>query len=152
VTFSGSATDTEDGLISSRLVWTSNLDGNLGSGPSISQTLSAGSHTITAKVTDSGGLSGSKAISVTVSTSATSSGPKLTARGYKIRGSAKAELSWNGLSATSVDVFRDNVKVTTTSNDGAHTDALSKRGGGSYTYKVCASGTTTCSNQANVSF
>jgi hypothetical protein len=29
---------------------------------------------------------------------------------------------------------------------------IGNRGGGSYTYKVCAAGTTTCSNEANVSF
>jgi thermitase len=31
-------------------------------------------------------------------------------------------------------------------------DAIDQRGGGSYTYKVCVSGATTCTNQATVSF
>ncbi|HKV09778.1 MAG TPA: M14 family zinc carboxypeptidase [Thermoanaerobaculia bacterium] len=67
VTFSGTASDPQDGNLSSSLVWTSSLDGTIGSGASFSTSaLSAGSHTITAAVTDSGSLSGSASISVTV--------------------------------------------------------------------------------------
>ncbi|MCB1035739.1 MAG: DNRLRE domain-containing protein, partial [Acidobacteria bacterium] len=67
VTFSGTATDAEDGNISGSLSWTSSLDGAIGSGASFSTSgLSVGTHTITASVTDSGGLPGSDAISVTI--------------------------------------------------------------------------------------
>ena len=67
VTFSGTATDPEDGTISGSLTWTSSINGAIGSGASFSlSTLSAGSHTITASVTDSGGLSGSASRSLTV--------------------------------------------------------------------------------------
>ncbi len=67
VSFTGTATDAEDGNISGSLSWTSSIDGNIGSGGSFStSTLSVGNHTITASVTDSGGLSGSDAISITV--------------------------------------------------------------------------------------
>jgi hypothetical protein len=67
VTFSGTASDTEDGDISTNLSWTSSLDGAIGSGASFStSSLSVGTHTITASVTDSGGLSGSDAITVTI--------------------------------------------------------------------------------------
>ncbi len=67
VGFAGTATDTEDGTISGSLSWTSSLDGAIGSGASFSTTsLSVGGHTITASVTDSGGLSDSDAISVTI--------------------------------------------------------------------------------------
>ena len=65
--FYGSATDTEDGTISSRLTWTSSIDGALGTGASFNKVLSAGTHVITASVTDSGGLATSKQVSVTVS-------------------------------------------------------------------------------------
>lgn len=75
----------------------------------------------------------------------------LTARGYKVRGSASVDLSWTGASSTSVDVFRNGSKVTTTPNDGAYTDSLGKISG-TFTYKVCEAGTTTCSNEASVSF
>lgn len=67
VTFSGTATDPEDGTISGSLTWTSSLNGIIGTGASFStSTLSVGTHTITASVTDSGGLSGSAQISLTV--------------------------------------------------------------------------------------
>jgi hypothetical protein len=67
VSFSGTANDPEDGNISGSLSWSSSLDGNIGSGASFSTSgLSVGTHTITASVTDSGGLPGSDSISVTI--------------------------------------------------------------------------------------
>ncbi len=66
IAFAATATDTEDGDISGDLTWASDLDGTIGSGASFLATLSAGSHTITASLTDTGGLPGSDAISVTV--------------------------------------------------------------------------------------
>src|SRR5207237_3995456 len=56
ITFGATATDAEDGAISTAVLWTSSLDGALGSGASITtRTLHSGTHTITATVTDSGG-------------------------------------------------------------------------------------------------
>jgi hypothetical protein len=67
VGFSGTASDAEDGDLSSSLSWSSDLDGAIGSGASFStSTLSVGSHTVTASVTDSGGLGGSDSIGVTI--------------------------------------------------------------------------------------
>jgi hypothetical protein len=66
VTFSGSATDKEDGNISARLSWTSSRDGVLGTGATFSKVLSGGTHTITASASDSKGLTGSNAVSITV--------------------------------------------------------------------------------------
>ena len=66
IAFAGTASDTEDGDITANLSWTSNLDGTLGSGGSFSFSLSTGVHTITASVTDSGGLGANDAILVTV--------------------------------------------------------------------------------------
>jgi hypothetical protein len=154
VTFSGSASDTQDGNLSSALVWRSNIDGQIGTGASFSTALTAGTHTITARVTDSGGLTGQRSITVSAgSTSTSGGGPKLTARGYKDKGVQKADLTWTGLTAASVDVYRNNVKIITTPNDGGMTDSIDKKGnGGSYNYKVCAAGGSTCSNQENVSF
>jgi endonuclease/exonuclease/phosphatase family metal-dependent hydrolase len=75
----------------------------------------------------------------------------LSAQGYKSRGSAFVDLTWSGATSTSVDVFRNGSKITTTGNDGAHTDSLGKVSG-TFTYKVCEAGTTTCSNEATVTF
>lgn len=67
VNFTGTATDPEDGTISGSLTWTSSINGNIGSGASFStSTLSAGAHTITASVTDSGGAPGSAQITLNV--------------------------------------------------------------------------------------
>ena len=67
VTFTGSASDVEDGDLTSSLAWTSSVDGSIGSGASFSTTtLSVGSHTITASATDSGGKTGSDSIAITV--------------------------------------------------------------------------------------
>jgi hypothetical protein len=49
-----------------------------------------------------------------------------------------------------VDVFRNGTRITTTANDGAHTDQVSAAG--SYTYRVCNAGTSTCSNDVTVTF
>ena len=62
IIFEGTATDTEDGDVTASLVWTSSIDGPIG----IDGSLSDGTHTITASVTDSGGATGSDSISITV--------------------------------------------------------------------------------------
>lgn len=64
----------------------------------------------------------------------------------------KANLSWAGATGTSVDIFRNGSRITTTANDGAHTDQLAKGTRGTFTYKVCNAGTSTCSNDASVTF
>ena len=70
VTFTGTATDAEDGDLTAALQWTSNQDGPIGSGGSFAtSTLSVGTHTITASVDDSGGLQGSDQVTVTVESS-----------------------------------------------------------------------------------
>ena len=66
ITFAGTAVDSEDGTLSSSLVWTSNISGQIGTGASFTRTLTAGTHIITASVTDSGGMIGTKSITITV--------------------------------------------------------------------------------------
>ncbi len=67
VSFTGSATDTEDGDISANLAWASDLDGALQSGASFStSTLSVGTHTVTASVTDSAGDPDDDSVTITV--------------------------------------------------------------------------------------
>jgi hypothetical protein len=70
INFTAAANDAEQGNLSSAIQWSSNLDGPLGTGGSISHTLSTGTHSVTASVTDSGGLTGSAGVSVTVSAAA----------------------------------------------------------------------------------
>ncbi|MEP4933220.1 LamG-like jellyroll fold domain-containing protein, partial [Haloferula sp.] len=67
ISFTGTATDDLDGDLAASLVWTSSIDGSLGTAASLTDVaLSAGAHTITASVDDSGGLTGSATVVVTV--------------------------------------------------------------------------------------
>jgi hypothetical protein len=68
INFAGTASDAEDGDVTASLVWTSDIDGQIGSGGSFATTLSDGVHAITATATDSVDDSGSDSISITVGT------------------------------------------------------------------------------------
>ncbi|MEM9235799.1 MAG: PQQ-dependent sugar dehydrogenase, partial [Verrucomicrobiota bacterium] len=73
ITFIATATDAEDGDLSSSIAWVSDLDGPLGIGDSISiASLSDGNHTISASVNDSGSLMGNDSVLITVGQPATS--------------------------------------------------------------------------------
>jgi PKD repeat protein len=69
ITFTGSATDHEDGaLTGASLVWTSSRDGQIGTGTSFTRNnLSLGTHTITLTATDSNGANGSATVVIHVS-------------------------------------------------------------------------------------
>ena len=66
VRFEGSATDPQDGRINGpALVWTSSIDGELGSGESLESTgLSVGIHTVVLSATDSDGNRGQASVSL----------------------------------------------------------------------------------------
>jgi subtilisin len=152
ISFTGSASDNEDGNLTSSLVWTSNLAGQIGIGGSFSAVLSDGTHTITASVTDSGGSTGSDSVTITVG-GGSSGNLTLSVSAYKVRGNKYADLTWSGANSTQVDVYRNGSKVATTANDGAYTDGPLGVGGGSATYQVCEAGSTsTCSNSVSVSW
>lgn len=65
IDFAGTASDTEDGDLTSSLAWESDNE-HIGSGGSFQAVLSDGTHTITASVIDSGGKTGSNSITITV--------------------------------------------------------------------------------------
>ena len=68
ITFNGTGTDPENGVLTnSLLVWTSDLDGIIGSGNEFNTSnLSAGTHKITLMVNDSAGLIGIYSVGITV--------------------------------------------------------------------------------------
>jgi PKD repeat protein len=146
--FTDTSTDS-DGSISSR-GWAFG-DGGASTATNPSHTYAAGgTYTVQLTVTDDDGATATTSSSVTVSS--TSAGITLSALGYKVKGIQHADLSWSGATSTSVDVYRNGAKVATTANDGAHTDNIGKSGGGTYTYRVCEAGTSTCSNETTVVF
>jgi hypothetical protein len=111
VSFSGSASDAEDGAISSSLVWTSSLDGPIGTGASFSTaSLSVGTHTISASVSDSGGLSGSDSITITIEDSQPPASPPATPGRPVVSdaGGASALITWadNSNNETAFEIQR----------------------------------------------
>jgi PKD repeat protein len=147
--FTDTSTDT-DGNITS---WSWSFgDGATSTQQNPSRTYAAGgTYTVSLTVTDNEGATGSTSKSVTV-TAGGGGDLSLSASGRKVRGIAYADLTWSGATSTSVDVYRNNSKITTTANDGAHTDNLGRGASGTFTYQVCEAGTSTCSNTASVTF
>jgi hypothetical protein len=76
----------------------------------------------------------------------------LSARGYKVQGRQKVDLTWSGATGARVDIYRDGTKIPNVDNTGSYTDNINNKGGGSYTYTVCEAGTNTCSNTVTVTF
>lgn len=146
-TFTNTSTDPDGSVVS----WSWNFgDGATSTAQNPSRTYAAaGTYTVVLTVTDNGGATGTTSQAVTVTAP---SGISLSTRGYKVKGIAKVDLSWSGATSANVDVFRNGVKITTTANDGAHTDTLAKGSTGTFTYKVCEAGTNTCSSNASVVF
>lgn len=152
VTFAGTATDSEDGSLTSSLAWSSSIDGSIGTGGSFATTLSEGTHTITASVTDSGGLTGVATLTVTVTVTApTTAEISLSVTARQVRTNKYADLGWENAVSGSIDVYRNDVVVATTPNDGAHTDKPPKTLT-SATYKVCEAGTGICSNEVTATW
>jgi hypothetical protein len=157
-TLAGSANDTQDGNLTARIAWTSSIHGLLGYGGSLVTAFSAGTHVVTAQVTDSGGLTSTRQITVYVTDPVTAAAPvvpatdgaTLSASAYKVKGTRRVDLRWSGLSDATVTVYRNSTPIGATTNDGFMTDPLGGKGGGSYTYKVC--GATACTNAAVAAF
>ncbi len=124
-------------------------DGNSGSGISASNTYASdGTYPVTLTVTGPGG-SDSDTQNVTVTSGG--GGMSLSTNGYKVRGRHNVDLTWSG-ATTDVDVYRDGNLIVTTANDGAYTDSTDNRGGATYVYQVCETGTSICSNTSTVVF
>lgn len=147
VSFTDQSSDS-DGSIAS---WSWNFgDGSTSTSQNPSHTYSAsGTYTVGLTVTDDDGASGSTSQDITVSDGSGGGDISLTATGYKVRGIRYVDLAWTGASGT-VDIYRNNVKIATDS-DGTYTDNLG-RVSGTFTYRVCDTGTSTCSNDATVVF
>ena len=71
ITFEGTASDPEDGSLSENIAWSSDLQGNLGTGASVMATLTKGNHVITATISDNEGEMATETINLLVQQAAT---------------------------------------------------------------------------------
>jgi thermitase len=148
-----SFTDTSTDADGSVAAWSWNFgDGSTSTSQNPSKTYADdGTYTVNLTVTDNEGATGSTSKNVTV-TSGSSAGITLIATGYKVKGRQMVDLSWNGATSTNVDIYRDGSLIATAPNSGSYTNDINQVGGGSYIYQVCEADTTTCSNEATVTF
>jgi hypothetical protein len=141
-TYDGGASSDGDGTIAT-YSWSFG-DGTSGSSISLNHTYAQPTgYVVTLTVTDDDGANAADSKTVTLIS--------LAARGYKVRGLEKVDLSWSGPSGAGFDVYRNGARIATV-QAGAYTDDIDKKGSGTYTYKVCAGSGSVCSNTASVSF
>ena len=76
----------------------------------------------------------------------------LTARGYKVKGLNKVDLAWSNQPVGNVDVYRNGVLIQSNRSGATYTDAINSKGAGTFTHKVCTTGTSTCSNTTTTAF
>jgi len=147
VSFAGSASDPEDGDLSASLVWTSSLQGQIGAGPSFSRSdLVAGTHVVSARVTDSGGAQGDDAVTITIVDSNSPPAAPGQPSATKL-GSGSVRLSWtdNSSNEGGFDVQREQrvgkswANTTLAGTTGANvTTLVDSPGRGSWRYRVRA--------------
>jgi hypothetical protein len=117
--------------------------------------LQSGTNVITVVALNTAGNAGADTLTVTyTATTSPAPAPSTAVLTAWLRGARwkAVNLSWTTTSWRSVDIYRNGVRIIRgTKNDGYATDSVSRSG--TYSYKVCAGGSTTaCSNTATVSF
>jgi hypothetical protein len=152
ISLAATATDAEDGNLSSRVQWTDNSV-SLGSGGLLSSLLSVvGVHTFVAKVTDNAGATASSQVSITVTVLPPTSATLTAKTSVLADGTQKVGLYWTGLPGSVAAVFRNNTKIDTTANDGSKGYNMPTKTTATYSFFVCSNGTTTCTNTVKVVF
>lgn len=76
----------------------------------------------------------------------------LVAQGVKIKGKNTINLSWSNQPAGNVDIYRGATLIQSNRGGSSYTDDTGAKGSATYTHKVCAAGTSTCTNTTSTSF
>jgi hypothetical protein len=111
--FSCTASDIEDADLSDSIIWTSSIDGQIGTGKSFTKVLRSGTHTVSAKVTDSGGMTDEASILITVNES-TLPGEKITVSSLIGSSSTVNKNFWKAQVIATVDPMLSGAVVTGT--------------------------------------
>jgi hypothetical protein len=153
--FMATAHDAEDGDRAAHVRWSSNLAGSLGTGATVQAVLAAGTHVVTASVTDASGAVGQAQVTVTVAQPPAPPAPPpaakvtLDASTWRLWFYRTVTLSWTSSPWNRVDVYRNGVRIATVGNDGSHVDVMLQSG--TFRYKVCDTlDTQSCSNELSV--
>jgi hypothetical protein len=96
-------------------------------------------------VTDNDDAGSSVTKSVTVASAPTPTTIPLSLTGSVKDGRQHVLLTWSGATGVSVNLFRDDVLIQKTPNDGKQTNILPAQGKAAYIYKVCETATSRCS-------
>jgi serine protease len=146
-TFTDSSSDRNDDMVS----WDWNFgDGAMSSDQNPVHTFAeTGNYDVTLTVTDSEGLSSTETMMVSVSSVTIEAAVK---RAYKSRlGRLRVDITWEGTSADTVDIYRNGVKIDTVDNAGIYRDRERRATGSQFIYQVCES-SSACSNEVTVNF
>jgi hypothetical protein len=78
---------------------------------------------------------------------------QMSLNGYKVKGRQQVDVIWTNGDAAGVDVYRDGAFVGSGSGpSGTYVDNIGVKGGGSYQYHVCVTGTSNCTAAQSVAF
>ncbi|MEQ8764461.1 MAG: S8 family serine peptidase [Planctomycetota bacterium] len=126
-------------------------DGQTSSSQNPSHTYaSSGTYNVSLTVTDDDGATDTVVHPVTVEAPGGVDIQLTVTGGFRWWIYTRVDLAWTGASTSSVQIYRNGSLVTTTANDGAHSDAF-WGGGSTFTYQVCDTNGN-CSNTVTVQF
>jgi hypothetical protein len=110
--------------------------------------LFGGTNNITVTARDAAGNTGTDILTVDYTPPTSSASVTLTSSVTPAKMKKYVNLAWTTAPWSLVSVYRNGARIKDTTNDGGYVDQI--RSGGAYTYKVCGSGGTVCSNTVTV--